>query len=95
MKNISLQDFFEVINAAPAVLMSTNVIIPAVTNPELVEEDEPFLILSWSDDVGYLYRSDFYAKNNQTIKVDGCKVTLTEYDGNEMVIAILEQKNFN
>jgi uncharacterized Fe-S center protein len=87
MKTITLKEAIHILENCSAIITDN-----CVTYPSVYEGEDEFLTISWSD--GYDDFSDsFQEADNQTIKIVGSSMFLTDSDGDDYQITILGPQN--
>ncbi len=94
MRTITLADACRILTDCSAVIVTdvTSLMYPSVADLTGEGENE-FLYLSWSDDEGLDYAIKFQESNNREVKVKGSSMFLTDDEGEETELTILEPAN--
>jgi hypothetical protein len=91
MKTITLKEAHDILSDCSAVILDGN----ALMYPDTADlEDDPtneFLYLSYIDE-GLDYNVKFVEENNQNVTIEGAFMTLTDNEGDKVILTILEPK---
>ena len=91
MKHITLQEAYNILEEASAIIVDDDALIyPSLADLE-DELDNEFLYLSW-DSEGLGFAIKFKEENNQHPKVSGDRLLLNDTEGEEISLTILMPK---
>jgi hypothetical protein len=80
MKSIPLQEAYQILEDASAIIIDDSVLVyPALSDLEFSDENE-FMYLTWTDDEGQEYTCNFEEGDNQQVKVSGSSIFLLDTD---------------
>lgn len=90
MKNISCSEAINILSNCCAAIIKGTVAYPHVSE----DPEEPFLSFYWEED-GYNFGANFYAGENETVKIDGPSMFLVDEQGDKVQVIILCKKNLD
>lgn len=87
MRTITLEDAFGILSDASAVIWDDDYLsYPSLSDLKWEDKNE-FLYLSGGAE--YTVDATFKEENNRSVKVDGCRIFLTDDEGEEVQITVL------
>jgi hypothetical protein len=94
MKKIPLQEAYQILEEASAIVVEDQVLFPVLSPPK-GENHHTFLLLEWEDSEKLWYELEFDEGENQTVAVSGSSLFLFPNDTpeEEVQITVLQEKN--
>jgi len=92
MKTITLKEAHDILSDCSAVILDGNALMYPYTADLEDDPTNEFLYLSWTDEEGLSYNVKFVEENNQNVTIEGAFMTLTDNEGDKVILTILDPK---
>jgi hypothetical protein len=93
MKTIPLTKAQEILQNSAAIIVDNDVVIYGSGDDLNGDDENEFLYLSWSDDMGREYSVKFREGENRSVAVHNSSMFLIDNEGDEVQLTILQPQN--
>jgi len=93
MKEINLYNAYSILQQCSAIFIEGRLVEPSLLGYEESPDNE-FMCLTWGDeheDEQYIIEVAFLEGDNETVRIDGCKMYLIGTDGEEEELTLLKE----